>query len=50
LRWLTRDDPDVEEAREAATRMAKDATRAAEVISRIRLLFNKGFRSTSWLM
>jgi signal transduction histidine kinase len=42
LRWLTRDDPDVEGAREAATRMAKDATRAAEVISRIRLLFKKG--------
>ena len=42
LRWLTRDHPDVEEAREAATRMAKDTNRAAEVISRIRLLFKKG--------
>src|SRR5882762_9377601 len=41
-RWLTRDHPDVEEAREAASRMAKDATRAAEVIGRIRLLFKKG--------
>jgi PAS domain S-box-containing protein len=39
LRWLTRDHPDVEEAREAASRMAKDATRAADIISRIRLLF-----------
>ena len=42
LRWLTRDHPDVEEAREAASRVMKDATRAAEIISRIRLLFKKG--------
>jgi PAS domain S-box-containing protein len=41
LRWLTRDQPDLEEAREAASRMIKDATRAADIISRIRLLFNK---------
>jgi PAS domain S-box-containing protein len=42
LRWLNRDHPDVEEAREAASRMAKDATRAGEIISRIRLVFGKG--------
>jgi PAS domain S-box-containing protein len=42
LRWLTRDNPDIAEAREAASRMAKDATRAAEIISRVRLLFKKG--------
>ena len=42
LRWLTRDPPDVEEAREAASRIAKDATRAADIIRRIRLLFQKG--------
>jgi signal transduction histidine kinase len=36
-----RDQPDLEEAREAASRMAKDATRAADIISRIRLLFKK---------
>jgi PAS domain S-box-containing protein len=41
LRWLTRDQPDLEEAREAASRMAKDATRAADIISRIGLLFKK---------
>ncbi len=41
LRWLTRDQPDLKEAREAASRMAKDATRAADIISRIRLLFKK---------
>jgi len=42
LRWLTRDQPDLEEAREAASRMAKDATRAAEIIARVRLIFKKG--------
>ena len=42
LRWLTRDQPDLEEAREAASRIVKDATRAAEIISRIRLVFKKG--------
>src|SRR2546430_5193295 len=41
LRWLTRDQPDLQEAREAASRVVKDATRAAEIISRIRLLFKK---------
>src|SRR6266481_2448808 len=42
LRWLNRDHPDMEEAREAASRTVKDATRAAEIISRTRLLFKKG--------
>jgi C4-dicarboxylate-specific signal transduction histidine kinase len=42
LRWLTRDQPDLEEAREAASRIVKDGTRAAEIIKRIRLLFKKG--------
>src|SRR5713101_4366180 len=42
LRWLTRDQPDLDEAREAASRMAKDATRAAEIIARVRLMFKKG--------
>jgi PAS domain S-box-containing protein len=41
LRWLARDHPDVEEAREAASRSVKDATRAAEIISRTSLLFKK---------
>jgi PAS domain S-box-containing protein len=41
LRWLNRDHPDMEEAREAALRVVKDATRAAEIISRTRLLFKK---------
>src|SRR5690349_14587941 len=42
LRWLGGDTPNLEEARAAATRMVSDGTRAAEIISRIRLLFNKG--------
>jgi len=42
LRWLNRDHPDVEEARETASRIVKDATRAGEIISRIRLAFKKG--------
>jgi C4-dicarboxylate-specific signal transduction histidine kinase len=42
LRWLTRREPDLSEAREAALRVVKDATRAAEVINRVRMLFTKG--------
>jgi NO-binding membrane sensor protein with MHYT domain len=42
LRWLSRDPPDLEEARAAAMGIVKDATRAAEIINRIRLLFKKG--------
>ena len=42
LRWLGRDDPDVSEAREAASRLVTDVTRAAEIIGRISLLFKKG--------
>ena len=42
VRWLSREHPDIEEARQTAARMVKDATRAAEIISRIRLLFKKG--------
>jgi PAS domain S-box-containing protein len=42
LRWLSRDVPDLVEARAAAMRIVKDQTRAAEIVSRIRLLFKKG--------
>jgi len=42
LRWLMRDPPDLEEAREAASRTITDTTRAAEIISRVRQLFKKG--------
>jgi PAS domain S-box-containing protein len=42
LRWLRRDEPDVAEACEAASRLVRDVTRAADIISRISLLFKKG--------
>jgi PAS domain S-box-containing protein len=42
LRWLGRDQPNVAEAREAAARIVKDVTRASDIISRVRLLFQKG--------
>jgi C4-dicarboxylate-specific signal transduction histidine kinase len=42
LRWLNPDRPDMQAAREAASRVVKDAAGAAEIISKIRLLFKKG--------
>jgi PAS domain S-box-containing protein len=42
LRWLGRDQPDVPEACEAASRLVKDATRAADIIGRVSSLFKKG--------
>jgi signal transduction histidine kinase len=42
LRWLHRDEPNVGEACEAASRIVTDVTRAAEIISRISSLFKKG--------
>ena len=41
VRWLSREHPDLTEGREAATRMAADATRAAEIIQRLSSLFKK---------
>jgi NO-binding membrane sensor protein with MHYT domain len=40
--WLAGDTPNLEEARAAAMGIVKDGMRAAEIISRIRLLFKKG--------
>ena len=42
LSWLSRDQPDLEEARAAASRILKDGRRAAEMVKRVRLLFKKG--------
>jgi PAS domain S-box-containing protein len=42
LRWLTRDQPDLQEAREATMRTMKDGTRAAEIIDRLRSFYTKG--------
>jgi signal transduction histidine kinase len=41
MRWLAREQPDILEAREAATRLIKDVTRASDIISRIGTLFKK---------
>ena len=41
LRWLGRDQPDVTEARESASRFIKDVSRASEIINRIGSLFKK---------
>jgi C4-dicarboxylate-specific signal transduction histidine kinase len=41
LRWLSSEAPNLEEARAATMRIVKDATRAAEIIKRVRLLFKK---------
>jgi PAS domain S-box-containing protein len=40
--WLAGDTPNIEEARAAAMRIVQDGTRAADIISRTRLLFKKG--------
>ena len=42
LRWLAREDPDVQEARDAASRFVKDVTRASDTITRTSSLFKKG--------
>jgi signal transduction histidine kinase len=41
VRWLRRDTPDVAEACEAALRMIQDATRATEVVERVRSLYKR---------
>jgi signal transduction histidine kinase/ligand-binding sensor domain-containing protein len=41
LRWLSRDEPDLKEARAAAARMVQDGRRANEIVNRVRLLFQK---------
>jgi PAS domain S-box-containing protein len=42
LRWLAADTPNLEEARAAARRIVTDGTRAAEIVSRTRQVFEKG--------
>src|SRR4029077_13335723 len=41
LRWLKRDQPDVDEAIEAISRIVKDGSRASEIIDRLRSLYKK---------
>jgi PAS domain S-box-containing protein len=42
VRWLQRDSPDVREACEAASRTVRDATRAADIVDRVRSLYRRG--------
>jgi PAS domain S-box-containing protein len=42
VRLLARDQPDLPEAQEAALEMVRDARRAADIIDRVRLLYQKG--------
>jgi C4-dicarboxylate-specific signal transduction histidine kinase len=42
VRWLTREDPDLGEAREAALGVIRNAKRAADIINRIRSILKKG--------
>ncbi len=44
LRCLQRNQPDLDAAGQAASRMIRDVNRAADIISRIRLFFRKGTR------
>jgi len=41
IRWLKRDQPDVDEALEATMRIVKDGSRATEIIDRLRSLYKK---------
>jgi C4-dicarboxylate-specific signal transduction histidine kinase len=41
LRWLAREQPDLDEARAAASRIVQDGRRASEIVDRVRLLFKK---------
>jgi PAS domain S-box-containing protein len=41
MRWLQRDQPDVDEALEATSRIMNDGTRATEIIERLRSLYKK---------
>jgi len=50
LRWLTRDQPDLEEAREAAMRIMKDGTRAAKLSAESVCSSRRVLRNGSWWM
>jgi PAS domain S-box-containing protein len=50
LRWLGRDNPDVAEANEAASRLVKDVTRAASSLAASACCSRRALCSGSWLM
>jgi PAS domain S-box-containing protein len=49
VRWLTRDEPDLAEAREAALGVVRNARRAADIINRIRSISRKGDSIRQWV-
>ncbi|HJY91779.1 MAG TPA: PAS domain-containing protein [Candidatus Acidoferrum sp.] len=49
LLWLGRDQPDIEKAQKAVSRITQDATRASEIINRIRVLFKKEQPQREWV-
>src|ERR1700680_2208803 len=49
LRWLAANPPNVEEARAAVMRIVKDGKRGAEIINRVRQLFQKGTPQREWV-
>jgi signal transduction histidine kinase len=49
LQWLESHQPDLAEARQAASRLIKDITRASDIISRIALLFKKDVLPREWV-
>jgi PAS domain S-box-containing protein len=49
VRWLASDPPNLEQARETATRIVKDANRAAEVIAKVRALTSKSPGRKDWV-
>jgi signal transduction histidine kinase len=42
LRWLGLDPPNIEEARQAASRIVRDGSRAADIVARVRAQFTRG--------
>ncbi|HEY3620529.1 MAG TPA: ATP-binding protein [Candidatus Sulfotelmatobacter sp.] len=49
LRWLEGEKPDIGMARESVSRIIQNVTRASEIISRIRVLFQKGEQQREWV-
>jgi C4-dicarboxylate-specific signal transduction histidine kinase len=49
LRWLAREQPDLEEARAAASRIVQDGKRASEIVKRVRQLFKKDGLQREWV-
>jgi PAS domain S-box-containing protein len=50
LRWLSREEPDLDEVRALLTRIVSDGLRASEVITSIRSMFGKGAREKNSLV